>query len=393
MTDFGGFPQILSLFYATFHPTEGTKVLHQIPAGSIGDGPDALFSLDAIGSYVIPKPQLCNKLLTLRVGQHRLISHPVHIRDASYARNSFMFNFGFVFAKHTEVSAYLPVVRKLSKMFRELEEQSRYLSAGDPGALQAVVDQVFEDLNNYCECFIPIDNNNTVNIKLFPLHPPPRQIKAFHVPVSTVHLPTVMDVNWDPTMEKIVQYIDGVNSVRRIADLADTNFDLTRKCIQHLMYYGCVIIVDVFKFNNVYACTPAVADLAADAAMAAECRAYVARPGADAPPAPELLALYCAMHTAQTVAGWYTAHRARLAGVDVRRFVSFGVIKGLLYRVRDYPLLGPAHGPAADDAAARVARAARGSRHLDDLCTTLQVGREQALRALRAHGDLAVVRA
>jgi hypothetical protein len=73
--------------------------------------------------------------------------------------------------------------------------------------LKSIVDQIFEDLNNYCECFIPIDEANSINIKLFPLHRPPPRIKAFHVPISTVQLKAVMDVNWDPTMEKVCRTV------------------------------------------------------------------------------------------------------------------------------------------------------------------------------------------
>jgi len=29
-----------------------------------------------------------------------------------------------------------------------------------------------------------------------------------------------------------------------------------------------------------------------------------------------------------------------LAGIDVRRFISFGVIKGFLYRLHRYPIVG-----------------------------------------------------
>ena len=33
---------------------------------------------------------------------------------------------------------------------------------------------------------------------------------------------------------------------------------------------------------------------------------------------------------------WYAAHADALANVDLRRFVTFGVIKGFLYRVHKY---------------------------------------------------------
>ncbi|KAK9467546.1 nitrogen permease regulator 2 [Lipomyces arxii] len=404
MADFGGFPQILSLFYATFHATEGTKVLYQVPAGSAVKSTDSsaysspLFDFESINSYIIPKPQLCNKLLTLRVNNYRIVSHPVHIWDSNYARNSFLFNFCFVFHKNADISAYTPVVRKLSKMFQTLEEQNKVLSSSlmlNEG-LKSIVDQIFEDLNNYCECFIPIDDTNIIDVKLFPLHPPPPRIKAFHVPISTVQLKTLMDVNWDPTMEKIVDYIDGINSVRKIADLADTDYDLTRKCIQHLMYYNCVIIVDIFQFGNSYACTADITAFAEDKHVGEECQAYVASPGIPKRNACELLELYCSLNNGQTVKEWYISNREQMRGIDIRRFISFGVIKGIIYRIMEIPVLedvSPDALTGIDSTGKRMLRLLQKTRHFDDICTDLQISKTEAIKCLEKYGDVVLIRA
>ncbi|KAK9479716.1 nitrogen permease regulator 2 [Lipomyces japonicus] len=400
MADFGGFPQILSLFYATFHYTEGSKVLYQVPPGSATKSTDPLafhsplIDFESINSYIIPKPQLCNKPLTLRANNYRIVSHPVHIWNSDYARNSFLFSFCFVFDKNADISAYLPVVRKLSKMFQALEEQNKYLSAKIVNdGLKSIVDQVFEDLNNYCECFIPIDDSNSINIKLFPLHPPPPHIKSFHVPLSTVQLRSVMEVNWDPTMEKIVEYIDGINSVSKIADLADTDFNLTRKCIQHLMYYGCVIVVDIFQFSNVYACTPDVSLFVEDGQIGEECLSYVVSPHAPKRNFCELLELYCLLNAGTTVKEWYISNRKLLRGIDVRRFISFGVIKGFIYRVHAYPVFESLFKDLNDNRDLRLLKLMRKTRHFDEICTDLKLTKEQVLGTLEKHGDLLLVRA
>ncbi|KAK7202749.1 putative nitrogen permease regulator [Myxozyma melibiosi] len=486
MADFGGFPPILSLFYTTFHPTEGAKVLFQVPPGSVVKTSDPaalaspLFDFDSINSYLIPRPQLCNKLLTLRVNRFRIVSHPVHISSSVYPRNSFLFNFCFVFDQAADVAAYLPVVRKLAKMFRALELQDRFLSNLTPESdtLRAVVDQVFEDLNNYCECFIPLDDDsNSINIKLFPLHPPPPNIRSFHVPISTVRLRQLMDVNWDPTMEKIVDHIDGINSVRRIAAIADTDYDLTRRCIQHLMYYNCVIVVDIFQFSNRYAVTADISAFVNDPSIAAECQSYVAAPPLRHPSsaasalaglllrrpsaaaispsssstsssspsssvgsrsnlpsttrkrnACDLLELYCSLNNGLSVKDWYLANRDSLRGIDVRRFISFGIIKGLIYRVNSYPILERGGKPAAlqdllsgkstinktpgsptisldeplsaDDTAPvdpvverRLRKLSRRIKHFDDICTDLQVSREQVLNTLKRYGEVSLIHA
>jgi hypothetical protein len=48
-----------------------------------------------------------------------------------------------------------------------------------------------------------LDESNTINIKLFPLYPPPPPVKAWQVPLSTVRLESLMDENWDLTMQRV----------------------------------------------------------------------------------------------------------------------------------------------------------------------------------------------
>jgi len=58
------------------------------------------------------------------------------------------------------VNSYLSVVRKLARLMRGLEEQGEFLSKDlsppGTGKVYALCEMVLEDLNNYCECMIPI---------------------------------------------------------------------------------------------------------------------------------------------------------------------------------------------------------------------------------------------
>ncbi|KAG8900855.1 Nitrogen permease regulator 2 [Tulasnella sp. 403] len=147
--------------------------------------------------------------------------------------------------------------------------------------------------------------------------------------------------NWDLTMAKVVQYIDGVHHVRKIADLADTDIVLTRLCMEHLLFYQCVLMVDIFQYSNVYALKPAVQWLASDASVIAECGPYVTRPGHTQLPWPKLLQLYSRLKRGKTVHDWIEENDIANQGIDPRRFVSFGVIKGFVRRVHRYPILVP----------------------------------------------------
>lgn len=55
------------------------------------------------------------------------------IKSSRYERNEFIFNLAVVLGEEAEVGAYTSVVRKLARMLRQLEEQSRFLSREEEG--------------------------------------------------------------------------------------------------------------------------------------------------------------------------------------------------------------------------------------------------------------------
>lgn len=149
-----------------------------------------------------------------------------------------------------------------------------------------------------------------------------------------------MDDAWDLTMKKVILQIDGIKDVRRIANDADIALDLTKIALQHLLYYDSVLMLDLFLFGNIYAPTPEINDFFADReGMQDECANYVYING---PRLPNffLCRLFATLCTSRTIKEWLKLHIDQgfpiLNYVDVRRFIQFGVIKGLIYRVHKY---------------------------------------------------------
>lgn len=480
-----GFVPITAIFYAVFHPIQGTKIVHQVPEDAIGglteiaQDKDVLFNFDTVKNYIIPKPHLCNRLVSFKIKEHKVVGFPVNIEGSRYARNSFNFNFGFVFPYSANTMPYEAAIARMGKMFQALEEQSNLLSRLDkeqiffsgehenlalgsaieytPGheriqkilmlSIESLIHQVYQDLNNYSECCIPIDSATSVDIKLFPVLPPPVDLHAYQVPVLTVKLHLFVDVACDPTMIRILPYINGVNSVRRISELADADYSLTKQCIQHLMHYQCIILVDIFQFSNIYAPTNRIGEFLRAKGMAEDCQAYVvsansladfnsllfssltpqsaATPVHDAPsglaalhsrdnlyksnpisnstsaqtPASSspymrsaigsagggrgrleikipskasLFFLYRLLSQGQTLKEWYIQHQKQLQNIDIRRFINFGVIRGIIYRVHTYPILESTtrslenHEPAKNDVNRLIAHLERGLRRSKD---------------------------
>jgi hypothetical protein len=218
---------IKAIFYARFHHEKGNIVAHQVPPGSITAPPATkadtssivspttssdeypLFDFGSIDTVLLPRQEFCDRLVTVCTNHCRIIGHPVCISSTRYERNEFIFNLAVVLDEEVEFSAYTSIVRKLARMLRQLEEQSKFLSGEeesysnnlganvgsigksmensgelerlplldelisedmemtDSGLLDAfekeqgkkvyaLCEMIMEDLNNYCECMIPI---------------------------------------------------------------------------------------------------------------------------------------------------------------------------------------------------------------------------------------------
>ncbi|AEO53272.1 hypothetical protein MYCTH_2294369 [Thermothelomyces thermophilus ATCC 42464] len=280
---------IQGIFYARFFPQEGTKIVAQSPPGCIVPDPDApttkppLFDYSVLQEYIIPRQAFCNRYITVAdpEGKYFVLGFPVSIPSPRYDRNEFIFNFGLVVDHDVDQVPYERVVRRLAVTFAEMEKQSGFLSqdadaSGTRRPIGSLLEIIKEDLNNYGECMIPVDDANTINMKLFPYHPTPPEVKGWHVPVAKMKFDEVVDSTWDLTLQRVVKHIDGVSDVRRIAILADVSLELTQLALRHLLYYDTILLLDMFFFGACYAPRPGIHDFIANVdGMVDECANYV----------------------------------------------------------------------------------------------------------------------
>ncbi|KAH9897562.1 nitrogen permease regulator 2-domain-containing protein [Xylariomycetidae sp. FL2044] len=265
-----------------------------------------LVDFDIVQEYIIPRKAFFNRFMTVNSpdNKYSILGFPVSIPSEQYHRNEFIFNFGLVVESDVDQVPYERLVRRLAVTFAEMERQNGYLSnngavgggaGGGGGAaagltggndgrrpIESLLEIIKEDLNNYGECMIPVDEANTLNMKLFPYHAPPPPVRGWHVPVPKMKLSDMVDPTWDLTLQKIIPHVDGVNDVRRIAWLADVSLPLTQCALQHLLYYDTVLLLDMFFFGSCYAPRPGIHDFITNRdGVVDECRVYVcvAKPG------------------------------------------------------------------------------------------------------------------
>jgi len=131
-----------------------------------------------------------------------------------------------------------------------------------------------------------LDGPNVLDLRLFPSLPNPASVRDWDVPVPLVDLDAIKDLSWDLTLYRVLPYIIGVNSVRRIATAAQIEPALARSAVQHLVYFSCAVIVDLFQYSNSYALVSGPAGLPLTCGdppangegldVGRECAAYVA---------------------------------------------------------------------------------------------------------------------
>lgn len=378
-------PRLRSVFYARFDESRGPEIAYQVPEGLIASStggfisngtsptpsgssrassillpPDrssefrvkpssrhrssfssnrTLLNFDDIYQYIIAQSPLCGRLVTCTAGIYKVLGFPVELLG-NYERYFFRFNICFVFDASADLSCYEPIVRKVNRVLTACEEESSFLSSPDTSfKIHAILEQLYEDLNSYSETSIRIDNFNSIELKIFPFYPNPPPVNDWMVPVSLIKFENLMEQNWDLTMTKVCKYIDGTKHIARIAHLADCDIVLTRQAIAHLLYYQVIMIIDIFQYSNMYTLRKSIQWLGDEAHVKEECGPYVIKEGRSIPDWPKLLHLYSRMRPGKTVFEWMQDHDVRSLGIDVRRFASFGVIKGFLRRVHRWPML------------------------------------------------------
>jgi hypothetical protein len=386
-----------AIFYARFHPERGPSIVHQFPDHSIlspSNEPPPILAWADISAYIIPPYDVCNRPLSICTNNIRVLALPVSLEDSRYARNRFTFNIGFVVVEDEPVRPWEQVLRKTSRFLRQLEIDDGLLSieedldglkwageidypAYDIGIVHGLLHDIFDQLNDYGEACIRINDVHVLNLRLDEPEENDQNdhgstsltIRPWHVPLLIRDLPDPSTWTWDLTLRRIHPYINGVNHIQRISELADVEMKLIKHAVRDMMLHDRVIILDIFHYQAVYAGASGLIDFVKDVDVQDECRSYVAlssNPSKDkqnitsspapSPPSPtrqNVIELYSALQPGVCVADFCLAQHNGISSktpltslLDIRRFITFGVIKGILRRQQKYAL-AVADTPAA----------------------------------------------
>lgn len=322
---------------------------------------------DSLSVYIIPKPELHKKVITVNALGHKVIGYPVAIDNPKYLRNALIFNLCFVCDAWARTVQYETVVKKLSTYLITLESEIGFLSNETETEVKSkskqknyetekskfrlgdIMKQILEDLNKSGQCIIPINDSNTLHLRVVRVSQDPPQVDDHHVPLFTATRSNFVPAHWDLTTQQILPYIDGFNHTAKIAAEADVEISLVKACVQNMVYYGVVTLIPIFQYSNVYTVTPSIRTLAESKDLQDECIRYVAKKEQNLPHFHDVFRLYCALTPGTTVRDVCTRHNPLFAKIDERKLIQYGVMKSFIRRLHKYPILlsgeGPSSGP------------------------------------------------
>jgi nitrogen permease regulator 2-like protein len=117
-------PRLIAVFFSIFDIKIGPRLIFEAPEGSLKPLPNStsLINFSSISDYIIPKPHLCGRLVSICAGSYKVMGVPVEIKDEEkYVRGNFVFNMSFVFDRNADTSSYEPIVRKIARVLASLE--------------------------------------------------------------------------------------------------------------------------------------------------------------------------------------------------------------------------------------------------------------------------------
>ena len=110
---------ILCLFYSQFNIEKGGEIITQYPQGFLNNE-----EFGKISEYIVPRQELCNKFLSLKLGSTYLMGFPINLISPNYNRAKFQFNFCLIVKEegyNYNKEIYEALLSKVGKTFEEYE--------------------------------------------------------------------------------------------------------------------------------------------------------------------------------------------------------------------------------------------------------------------------------
>jgi hypothetical protein len=359
-------------------------------------------------------------MINLSTHNMHILARPTVISDERYERNSLFFCVGFVLRRSEDPRPFRPVLSKWADALLRLEVEDFFLT-NHKSKLQAILRGLLIRLNSG-ECNLLLENDSALHLKLFrPPETTTAPVADHNVPILLRKDWQVQMFDWDLAINWVVNNIDGISHAKALSLKSEVDPEMVRACLRVLQHHNVVALVDMFFYSNRYEPTGKLLDTK----LLQEAMEYVykRRMNEDSEKSSSVLMfteepqrsdwkktklaiaeLYYSFDRNQTLAEVFiekvkivptTAGKRRqdwksvLQEVDHRRFVTFGVIHGMLRRVHNYPFAVVRNTKRSSGLAFQVAEQMNGRMCDDALVCHFERPIDELIRLVRTVGSVA----
>lgn len=325
-------------------------------------------------------------MLTVNTLNTKIVGYPVKIKHEKYARNAFYFNLCFVCDHYCRSVQYEPIVKKLSEFLIMMEMECSFLSKEEfRPKIQLMLNKIITDLNETKRCVI-IEQETMVHLKIAKIADDPCEVFDYQVPILKPEFEKMPLDSWDLTTQQVLPFINSVNHVAKIAQIADVENALVKSCIQNLVYYNVVELLPLFKYSNVYMCTRNLQKLARNQSFAQECLNFVALKSDQPPPSMyTVFQLYSQMTHGVNLKTLCIRLSPRTNNINERKLVEFGLKNSLIRCINKFPIFtGSIPGNARQ-------RLYNGQLHFDEICCQTNISSQKLEELIDADTNVTVI--
>lgn len=306
----------------------------------------------------------------------------------------------------------------------------------DKLSLPRVMVQLYESINAKLAATVNVDRGNTLHLKLYPDRREPDDVLLHQVPVPVLSTNFTLDalsgimsmwspsrsaafhqsqhgttqdnsdnqenassadlsspafdfqIEWDLALRRVIPFIDGIAHVKKICQLTAMELPAVSKALQHLLYYGCIKMLDIFQFSNIYAVQPALRDLYADQALQRAALGTLAIDPTKPIEFASIFSIYSQFQPDTNVRSIVLKLQLEDLNIDIRALIQFGLLNDFIRRIHKYPVSISANASNAHSTIHNVHQMIDGKHSYDEIA----VAHDLAPSELDKHFDLFIFR-
>lgn len=227
-----------------------------------------------ISEFVIPRTELCDNLISLKLGNAYLMGFPIHLKNPNYERAKFQFNFCLLISDSDYEKNFLIyelLLKKIAKTFESIEIDAKYeFIKNNRNIINTFFEKLYQSLikkEQVISIYIDMKkiseeveedlvmDNFYFFFKFIDFSKAKEEVLPYQVPVWLKYIDEKDEMYFENSVKAIVEQIDGLSHVKKIAAKLEYDIHYVTYIIYNLYLSDCITLIDIFQYVNIYKAT------------------------------------------------------------------------------------------------------------------------------------------